>query len=76
MPGFAPASFGGLMASVFLGVDVGANKPSDVTKGSSTGSKAVELQIDLSKVTDRLQVYQCLEAIEYYIEAVLNNPVS
>jgi hypothetical protein len=64
------------MASVYLGCDVGANEPSDITKGSSTGSKAVELQIDLSKVTDKLQVEQCLMAIEMYLTTYLLNPVS
>lgn len=63
------------MASRFYGVDVGAMRPADVTEGSSTGSKAVELQIDLAKCTDKLQALNCLEAIANYLRTTEGNPI-
>lgn len=38
--------------------------PSDVTIGDSTGSLAVEVQVDLTKVDNTKQVIMALEAIK------------
>lgn len=64
------------MASRFYGVNVGAMLPKDVTESSSTTSSAVELQIDLAKVTTRLAILQCIEALESYMETVEGDPAS
>lgn len=64
------------MASRFYGVNVGQMQPKDVTEGASTGSKAVELQVDLTKVTSKLYVLQCLEAIANYIKTTESSPIS
>lgn len=63
------------MASRFYGVNVGAMQPKDVTEGASTNSTAVELQVDLSKTTDKLQVIQALTSILSYLETVETNPI-
>lgn len=64
------------MASRFYGVNVGQMQPKDVAEAASTNSTAVELQVDLSKVTDKLQVVQCLEAIANYIKTTETNPIA
>lgn len=63
------------MASRFYGVNVGAMQPKDVTEGAATGSKAVEVQIDLTKCTDKLQAVQCLTAILNYLQTTETNPI-
>lgn len=63
------------MASRYYGVSVGAMQPKDVTEGASTNSTAVELQIDLTKCTDKLQAIQALEAIKNYLQTVETNPI-
>lgn len=50
--------------------------PTDVTEGSSTGSLAVELQVDLSKTTSILEVLQALEAIKNYLITKETNPIA
>lgn len=64
------------MASKFIGGNVGQKMPKDMTVGSSTGSVAVEVQIDLAKVTDKLQVVQVLEGILNYVKTTASNPIS
>lgn len=51
-------------------------QPKDVTEGASTGSLAVEVQVDLSKVTDKLQVVQALTAIMNYLQTTETNPIA
>lgn len=64
------------MASRYYGVNVGAMMPKDVTEAASTNSSAVEVQIDLTKTTDKLQVVNMLTAIINYIQTTENNPIS
>ena len=64
------------MASRFYGVDVGAMQPKDVTEGGSTGTKAVELQVDLTKCTDKLQAVQAVMAILNYLQTTETNPIA
>lgn len=63
------------MASRFYGVNVGAMQPKDVTEAASTNSTAVEVQIDLTKCTDKLQAVQALTAILNYIQTTETNPI-
>lgn len=55
------------MASRFYGIDLGGNKPTDVTEGAATGSKGVEIQVDLSKVTRRTDILLLVEALQHYL---------
>lgn len=64
------------MASRFYGVSVGAQQPKDVTEAASTNSAAVEVQIDLTKCTDKLQAVLALEAILNYIQTTETNPIA
>lgn len=64
------------MASRFYGVSVGAMLPTDVTESSSTTSKAVEVQIDLTKTTSRIAVLQALEALTNYLRVVEGDPIT
>jgi len=63
------------MASRYYGANVGAMQPTDVTEAASTTSKAVEVQVDLSKTTSRLAVLQALEALTNYIRVVEGDPI-
>lgn len=63
------------MASRFYGTNVGAMQPKDVVEAASTNSTAVEVQVDLTKTTDKLQVLQQLEAILNYLRTVETNPI-
>jgi len=64
------------MASRFYGVNVGAMQPKDVTEAASTNTTAVEVQVDLSKTTDKLQVVQMLTSILNYIQTTETNPIA
>jgi hypothetical protein len=64
------------MASRFYAVDKGQMMPKDVTEGAATATKGVEVQIDLAKVTSKLDAIQCLEAITSYIATIEFNPIS
>lgn len=50
-------------------------QPKDVTEAASTNSTAVELAVDLTKTTDKLQVIQAVTAILSYLETVESNPL-
>lgn len=63
------------MASRFYGVNVGGMQPKDVVESAATNTTAVELQVDLSKVTDKLQVIQEVEAILNYLRTTESNPI-
>lgn len=66
------------MASRFYAVDVGSGNyfPSAVVEGAATASKGVEVQVDLTKATDRTQILLALEAIKAYIEQRETTPVA
>jgi hypothetical protein len=64
------------MASRFYGANVGQMQPKDIVEGASTNSTAVELAVDLTKVTDKLQVIQCVKGILNYLQTVETNPVA
>lgn len=50
-------------------------QPKDVTESATTTSSAVELQIDLTKCTDKLQAVQLVEAIQNYLQTTETNPL-
>jgi len=54
------------MASRFYALDIGQNM-TQVVEGSSTGSKTVEIAVDLSDNATREQVLVCIENIKNYI---------
>lgn len=57
------------MSSEYIGFNVDADySPDQATVGTSTGSTDVELRIDLTKVTSRMQALLIIEAITRYIE--------
>lgn len=64
------------MASRFYGVNKGAMMPKDVTESGSTTSSGVEVAIDLTKVTSKIDALNCLEAIQDYIATIELNPIS
>lgn len=51
-------------------------QPSDVSESASTTSRAVEIQVDLSKVTTRLDILQMVEALENYLKTVETDPAA
>lgn len=57
------------MTALYLGADVGDNLPKDLTKGTSTTSKPIELVIPDVAATGltKLQVLRALEAFEHAI---------
>lgn len=63
------------MASRFYGINVGGMQPKDVTESGSTTSSAIELQIDLTKCTDKLQAVQLVEALQNYLQTTESNPI-
>jgi hypothetical protein len=54
------------MASRFYALDIGENQ-TQVVEGSSTGSKTVEVVVDLDDNATREQVLICIENIRNYI---------
>ena len=64
------------MASRFYGINVGGMQPNNVTESASTTSSAVELQIDLAKVSNPMYVHQMLEAIKNYLRTKESNPIA
>ena len=60
------------MASVSYSLAVGDDyQPDEITVGTSApGAGAVEVRIDLTKITTRLQVSLIMEAIQRRIDAV------
>jgi len=64
------------MASRYYAASVGAMNPTDVVEGSSTGSLAVEVQVDLAKTTSILEVTQALTAILNYLLTKETNPIA
>jgi hypothetical protein len=65
------------MASRFYGIDKGAGTlMTGVTEGASTGSKGVEIQVDLSKVTAKIDILQALETLKQYIISRETDPAA
>lgn len=57
------------MASVFIGYNQGQDlSPDNATEGAATGSTDVEVRIDTTKFTTRMDTIQILRAIVRYLE--------
>lgn len=57
------------MADRFYGAALGAQGPKDVTEAGSTTSAVVELRINDTVYSKKLQVLLALEAIQDYLNA-------
>lgn len=64
------------MASRFYGINKGGMAPKDITESGSTTSSGLEVQIDLTKVTSKLDAIQMLQAIENYLATVETGPIA
>lgn len=64
------------MADRFLSVIKGEFLPSQVTEGSSTSSEAIELRINDSVYTNKLDVILALKAIQSYLETIETSPIA
>lgn len=64
------------MASRYYGVDKGAMQPTDVTEDSSTTSSGLEVAIDLTKITSKIDAIQCLEAVKNYLQTKETEPIA
>lgn len=64
------------MADRFYSVIKGEQLPSQVTEGSSTSSEAIELRINDSIYTNKLDVILGLRAILAYLEATETSPIA
>ena len=58
------------MAYKYIGLDNGL-KASEITVSDSSTSKAVEISIDLAKVTDKGVIASVIETLEAYIATTL-----
>lgn len=57
------------MADRFYGAALGAQAPKDVTEAASTTALAIELRINDTVYSNKLQVLIALEAIQDYLNA-------
>lgn len=57
------------MADRFYSVVKGEHNPWQVTEGASTSSEAVELRVNDSIYTNKIDVILCLKAIQLYLES-------
>ncbi len=64
------------MADRFLSVIKGEFLPSQVPEGSSTSSEAIELRINDSVYTNKLDVILALKAIQSSLETSETSPIA
>lgn len=64
------------MADRFLSVVKGEQLAHLVTEGSSTSSEAIELRINDSVYTTKLDVILALKAIQQYLETTETSPIA
>lgn len=64
------------MADRFYSVVLGEQVESLVTEGSSTSSEAIELRVNDSVYTNKLQVILGLRAILLYLEGKETSPIA
>lgn len=57
------------MADRFYGAALGAQGPKDITEQATTTSAVVELRINDTVYSNKLQVLMALEAIQNYLNA-------
>ena len=64
------------MADRFYSVVLGEQMESLVTEGASTSSEAIELRVNDSVYTTKLQVILGLEAIANYLKTTETSPIA
>ena len=64
------------MADRFYSVILGEQLSHQVTEGSSTSSEAIELRVEDSIYTTKLDVLMGLKAIVAYLEATETSPIA
>lgn len=64
------------MADRFYSVIKGEHFPSQVTEGSSTSSEAIELRINDTIYTNKIDVILALKAIQAYLETRETSPIA
>jgi hypothetical protein len=64
------------MADRFYSVILGEQLPHQVTEGASTSSEAIELRVEDSIYTTKLDVLMGLKAIVAYLEATETSPIA
>lgn len=64
------------MADKFFSVVKGEHFPHQVTEGSSTSSEAVELRVNDTIYTNKIDVILALKAIQGYLETKETNPIA
>ncbi len=64
------------MADRFYSVVLGEQMVSMVTEGASTSSEAIELRVNDSVYTNKLQVILGLEAIANYLKTTETSPIA
>lgn len=64
------------MADRFYSVAVGEQRAEQVTEGSSTSSKAIELRVNDTAYTNKIYVILGLRAILQYLESRETNPIA
>lgn len=64
------------MADRFYSVIKGEHFPSQVTEGSSTSSEAIELRVNDSVYTNKIDVILALKAIQGYLETRETSPIA
>lgn len=64
------------MADKFYSVVLGEEMTHEVTEGSSTSSEAIELRVNDTIYTTKLDVIMGLEAIMNYLKATETSPIA
>lgn len=64
------------MADRFYSVVKGEHFPSQVTEGASTSSEAIELRVNDSVYTKKIDVILALKAIQGYLETRETSPIA
>lgn len=64
------------MADRFYSVVKGEHFPSQVTEGASTSSEAIELRVNDSVYTNKIDVILALKAIQGYLETRETSPIA
>lgn len=64
------------MADRFYSVVKGEHFPDQVTEGASTSSEAIELRVNDSVYTNKIDVILALKAIQGYLETRETSPIA
>ena len=64
------------MADKFFSVIKGECLPSQVTEGAATSSEAIELRVNDTVYTSKMEVLMGVRALLMYLESVETNPIA